>query len=64
MDKENQLKVAVAADIAGVTRATIINWIRVYGIGWRVGGQWRVDREKLEKVLNGTQQTPGGKTAR
>jgi hypothetical protein len=35
------------------TVATIHNWSRKYKIGIKVGGQWRIDKEKLENFLKG-----------
>jgi hypothetical protein len=45
-----------AAEQAGVTKQTIINWCRDYGIGWKIGGQWCIDPDELAKVLDGSIQ--------
>ena len=47
------LVIADAADIADVSGATITNWCKRYGIGHKVGWQWRVDPEKLDQFLRG-----------
>lgn len=44
-----------AAKIADVTPDTIVNWCRRYGIGWKVGGAWRVSRNGLSDMLAGRQ---------
>ena len=40
---------------AGVTMATIENWCKRYSIGIKVGGTYRVDPDKLERLLRGEQ---------
>lgn len=42
-----------AAQIAGVTTATIGNWCKRYGIGKKVGGLWRIHGALFEKFMNG-----------
>src|SRR5262245_56982213 len=39
---DEELTVAQAADLAGVTGQTIINWCQRYGIGAAVNGRWVV----------------------
>lgn len=53
-DVEIFLTTTEAAQQAGVSPQTIVNWCRDYGIGTKVGGQWRVDPDELEKVLDGS----------
>jgi hypothetical protein len=36
-----------------ITTATIINWCNTYNIGQKIGGQWKIDREKLLLHLTG-----------
>lgn len=43
---------------AGVTHQTLINWLKKYQvngrpIGIKVGGQWRIWPDQLEKFLQG-----------
>lgn len=40
-----------AAERAGVSRQAVWLWCRLNGIGRKVGRDWLVDREKLEKYL-------------
>ena len=42
-----------AAQIANVTKETIRNWIRDFGIGKKIAGRWIVYKDKLEQVLSG-----------
>lgn len=42
-----------AAEKAGVSRGTIYNWLRRYGIGVKVGGRFKVDPDALELLLTG-----------
>lgn len=48
---ENYITTAEAIRRAGVSRPTIIAWCREYGIGFKVGGRWRVDGAKLNDLL-------------
>ncbi len=43
----------IAARRADVTTVTVITWCEHYGIGKKIGGRWRVDPEKLQKLLEG-----------
>jgi len=36
-----------------VCRATMIKWFRDFDIGKKIGGMWIVDRDELEKLLDG-----------
>ena len=40
-----------AAARAGVTRMTITHWCYRYGIGTKVGGRWRIDPFKLNRMI-------------
>ncbi len=42
-----------AAELAGVSNETIYNWIEDFGIGKKIAGRWRVEKEKLDKILAG-----------
>jgi len=43
------------ADIVHVTRRTIYTWVKDGKIkAFKVGRQWRVKREELDKLLDGT----------
>jgi len=42
-----------AAEIAGVTKETMLLWCKKYGIGHKVAGRWRVSTEKLYRFLKG-----------
>ncbi len=43
-----------AMEVARVSRPTMITWCERYKIGVLVGGKWRIDPEKLETLLKGT----------
>lgn len=49
MQHFNSLK--EAARHAGVSYITIRVWCKEYGIGDISDGQWRIDREKLDRVI-------------
>lgn len=36
-----------------VTKQTIYNWIRDYGIGKKIAGRYIIDEKKLKKLLEG-----------
>ena len=42
-----------AAEIANVTRPTIVQWCKDFGIGKKVAGTWHVEKKKLFEVLEG-----------
>ncbi len=42
-----------AMEVACVSRPTIITWCQRYKIGVLVGGQWRIDPNKLKELLEG-----------
>lgn len=50
---QNEMTTNKAAELAGVTTATIRNWISDFGIGIKKGGRWIVFKNKLEKILSG-----------
>lgn len=50
------LPVPIAAEKAEVTPSTIVAWCQRYGIGRKVGGRWRVDRDALAALLSGDSQ--------
>lgn len=43
-----------------ISLPTLISWIRTYQIGKKVGGRWRVDRQKLIEMLD--KGNPNGTT--
>jgi len=57
MTKQKFITPAEAAEVhfnAGhgtVHYFTILEWIKKYGLGIKVGGRWRVDAEKFDKFL-------------
>jgi hypothetical protein len=62
----DEISTTAAAIIANVSTETIRNWIRDFGIGYKSGGRWVVNRAKLNKVKSGelhyeTQGRPRGK---
>ena len=66
MNKE--ITTTEAAPYAKVSKETIRNWIRDFGIGHKCGGRWMVNVIELEKVMRGiyhydTQGRPRGKAA-
>ena len=34
-----------------VSKVTIIDWCKKYSLGIKVGGRWKVDKEKFERFL-------------
>jgi hypothetical protein len=49
----NFIQTPEARKIAGVTKMTIIKWCKDFGIGEKIGGNWRIDKDKLKKILKG-----------
>jgi excisionase family DNA binding protein len=45
-----------AAELAEVHRNTIHRWCHRHGIGWKVGGRYRIIKEKLLDFLKGPQE--------
>lgn len=45
-----------AAKYAGVTPMTIRAWCKEYGIGVKRDNQWRIDRDKLDRVIHAKDQ--------
>ncbi len=41
-----------------VTRATIINWCKSFGIGKKIGGKWYVEESDLDKLIAGEIKKP------
>lgn len=39
----------------GVSLPTMIAWVEKYKLGRRLGGRWKIDKEKLTKFLEGDQ---------
>lgn len=37
--------------ISQISLPTLINWIQNYKIGKKVGGRWRIDKQKLIEML-------------
>ena len=54
IEKQEFITVGQAMSLSNVTRPTVINWCRDYGIGYKIGGRWQVDKVKLNKMLDGT----------
>ncbi len=49
------LPTTVAAQEAQVSDRTILNWLRRDpSLGRRVGGRWRVDADRLQRIIDGT----------
>lgn len=47
--------VSVAADEAQVHPRTVLNWLgRDPSLGRKIGGRWRVDPDRLQRILEGT----------
>lgn len=55
----NYISTSEAVKRAGVSVPTIIRWCERYEIGTRVAGRWRVDPNKLDKLLSGAWPYPG-----
>ena len=47
------ISTSTAAKKAQVCIHTVRYWCQKYGIGHKVGGRYRVDRERLEALLSG-----------
>lgn len=39
------------AGFGPVGKFTIVDWCKKHGIGLKIGGRWRVDKEKFERFL-------------
>lgn len=47
--------VSVAASEAQVHQRTVLNWLaRDPSLGRKIGGRWRVDPDRLQRILEGT----------
>lgn len=46
------LEIAKAQGIS-VTYPTILKWVRDYGLGYRIGGRYTINREKFMKFIEG-----------
>jgi hypothetical protein len=51
-DVNETLTLREAATIAGRTAVTIRTWCSLYGLGRRIGGQWRVSKVALAMFLD------------
>lgn len=49
----NFISTIKAAELAFVTKPTIIAWCEKYGIGRKRVGRWVVDKNKLNQLLDG-----------
>lgn len=38
---------------APISRQTVINWVSEYDLGRKIGGRWRVDKNRLMNFLQG-----------
>ena len=36
-----------------IGKFTVVDWCRRYGLGLKIGGRWKVDKEKFERMLTG-----------
>lgn len=36
-----------------VGKFTIVDWCKRYGIGLKIGGRWKIDKQKFEQMLAG-----------
>lgn len=52
---QDYITVSEAMKLADVHRCTIISWCRKFGLGVKIGGRWRVNKEDLLCFLNGTE---------
>ncbi len=52
-----------AGKYAGVYPGTILMWTDQYDIGEQVEGRWRIDKEKLDKLLEARRQLANLKRA-
>jgi len=50
---KNFISTTEAMKIASTSRPCIIKWCRDFDVGAKVGGRWRVNKEKLFKFLKG-----------
>ncbi len=55
-DSREAISLKEAAAIAGRSVGTIRNWCEAFGIGRKIGGQWRVSRIALAMFLDGDQR--------
>jgi transposase len=55
----NYMTTAEAASAADVCVSTVHTWMKKYtGLGWRVGGFYRIDPDKLKRILDGSEPYP------
>jgi hypothetical protein len=50
---EDALKICEERFDNAVTKVTMYNWCAQYGIGMKIFGRWKVDKEKLIERLDG-----------
>lgn len=48
-----KISVTDACRLAGVTPATIIKWCTDFNIGVKMAGRWKIDQDKLNKIIAG-----------
>lgn len=51
--KQKLILTEAAVKRASVSKTTIYTWCEKYGIGFKVGGRWRIYSDKLNKFLKG-----------
>ena len=49
----NEARELIARTHEPITNTGLIMWIKKYGLGKKVAGRYRINQEKLEKVLRG-----------
>lgn len=60
IDTNAALDIIKNGGISPVSLPTLINWIRNYKIGKKIGGRWRVNKQKLIEMLQ--KGNPNGTT--
>jgi hypothetical protein len=60
VDTNEALDIIKNEGTSPVSLPTLINWIRNYKIGKKVGGRWRVNKQKLIEMLR--EGNPNGTT--
>ncbi len=45
------MKLHKKAGFGPIGKFTIVDWCKRHGIGLKIGGRWKVDRAKFEKLL-------------
>src|SRR5574341_1431240 len=49
---EEAMQILKDSELGTITKATLVNWIRKYRLGRKVGGRWRIDEDKFLKHLD------------